>query len=482
MKIPRQRTGDSLTSAPVYGGHAVVIGASISGLLAARVLADHFAQVTVVERDRLPSDGRPRRGVPQGRHAHLLLAPGARVLAELFPGVLGDLTEAGVPVTRSLDEVHLEVGGHVFSHDGTGHSTSQRNGLAVYQASRPFLEATLLRRVRTLGNVDFMEGCDVEGLTADYTLTRVTGARVEPRAVGEAQRDLPADLVVAATGRGGRTTAWLKRMGYVPPAEEELSVDLTYASQRLRFSRHRMDPLRLVAVGATTQRPWGGAALAQEDDTWIVTLFGYAGHHPPLVRHEWLAFADTVLPLSFRRALRSADPVSEVQQHRFPANMWRRYDRLHRMPEGLVVLGDAVCCLNPVYGQGITVAALEALALRGVLRSGSDDVPRRFFDLAAKPIGDAWRFAVGGDLHLPPEIVPGHRPVRMRAMQGYIDRAHAAAENDPVMAWRILDAMGFAESGESLFTADSVRRVVLDRRTRRRTEVAGAAQLRQVWP
>lgn len=482
MHFPRQRTGDPLGTTPLYGEHALVLGASMSGILAARVLADHFARVTLVERDRLPTDGRPRRGVPQGRHAHLLLAPGAHALDELFPGVLAELVEAGVPVARSLDQLHVEIGGHVFCQGTSPASTGQESRGALFEPSRPFLEATLLRRVQDLGNVDIMDACDVLGLSADYTLTRVTGARVEPNAVGHAPRDVLADLVVAATGRSGRLTAWLKRMGYPAPVEEEVDVDLTYASQRFRIPGSRTEPLTLVAVGASADWPRGAAALAQEDGTWIVTLFGYAGHHPPLAFEDWLAFADTVLPRRIRRALRVAKPVGEVQQQRFPANIWRRFDKLHRFPEGLVALGDAVCALNPVYGQGMTVAALEALALRDVLRAGSSPVAPRFFEATARPIGEAWRFAVGGDLQLPASVVPGARPLRMRAVRSYIDRAHAVAEHDPVMAWRILDAMGFAEPRESLFTTDSLRRVAMNSRVRRRTEVAAAPHLRQVWP
>lgn len=482
MHIPLQRTGDSLTSPPVYGAHAVVLGASIGGLLAARVLSEHFAQVTVVERDRLPNDGRPRRGVPQGRHAHLLLAPGARALEELFPGLLAEVVEAGAPVTRSLDQLHLEVNGHVFCQQPGSRLGCEETGGAVYAPSRPLLESRILRRVRARRNVEIMDGCDVEGLTANSTLTRVTGARVEPRLVGLVQRDLPADLVVAATGRGSRVPSWLRRLGYVPPFEEELPVALTYATQRVRLRPGSVDPLRLVAIGATAGRPTGAAALAQEDDTWVVTLFGYSGFRPPLVRNGWLAFADAVLPRDFCRALRRAEPLTEVQQVRFPVNVWCRYDKLSRFPDGLVVMGDALCTLNPVYGQGMTLAALEALALRDVLRSGTDDVGRRFFDAAVKPIGEAWAFAVGGDLGMPPSIVPGRRPFRLKAMHGYIAQAHAAAEEDPVMAWRILERMGFAESGESLFTPDSLRRVALDRRARRRTEVAAAARMWQVWP
>lgn len=469
MHLPIPRTGDSLTIAPVYGAHAVVLGASMSGLLAARILSDHFDQVTVVERDRLPVDARCRRGVPQGRHAHVLLPRGAQVLDHLFPDLLWDLAVSGVPVAEALDQSHFEFNGHVFYH-GSGSEGPRRDDAGLsYQPSRPFLESRILQRVKALPNVDFLDACDVDELTANSLQTLVTGARVSPREVDSPSRELAADLVVAATGRSGRAPAWLKSLGYAPPAEEEVHVDLKYVTQRVRFPEGSVEGRRAVLVGGTPDRPTGVGAFAQEENSWIVTMAGYAGHHPPMEREAWLSFGEQFLPRDFAKALRHAEPLDELHQHRFSTNLRRRYDKMVRFPEGLLVIGDAQCSFNPVYGQGMTVAALEALALQHTLRGGWSELAPRYFEAAAEPIERAWRFAVGADLTMPRSVVPGPRSLPTRAVNSYVDRFQAAAEHDPVMAWRFLDVTGFEEPPSSLFSGDSLRRVASNSRHRRRT-------------
>lgn len=486
MHLPLQRTGGSTQAASLRGDHAVVLGGSMSGLLAARVLADTFSQVTVVERDRLPDDGRPRRGVPHARHAHLLLPRGAKILDELFPGLLREMVLAGVPVADTLGQIYLNLNGHEFFHDP--HAAGARQGVkhgALYQPSRPFLDAAVLRRVRALPNVEILDGCDVAGLTADETLTRVTGARVVSRDDSPVQRGLAADLVVAATGRGARPAAWLRGMGYDAPPREEVAIDLQYVTQQVRFPAGSVDRRRSVLVGGKPGRPTAANAFAQEGGTWVVTLAGYGGHHPPLEREGWLAFADKFLPRDFAEALHEAEPVDDLYQHRFPSNVRRRYDRLPRFPEGFLVIGEALCSTNPVYGQGIALAGLEALALRDVLRFGSGDLARRFFRAVAKPSGEAWRFAVGADLAMPASVVRGPRTLSTRAVNSYIEQVRAAAEHDPVMAWRFLDVTGFDQRAGALLAPSSLRRMAQDRRHHRRTvpaRLALAAAQGQVWP
>jgi 2-polyprenyl-6-methoxyphenol hydroxylase-like FAD-dependent oxidoreductase len=335
---------------------------------------------------------------------------------------------------------------------------SRRDG-ALYEPSRPLLESVVLGRVRALPNVETLDGYDVEGVTADGRGNRVTGPRVTSRGERPVTRELPADLVVSATGRSGRAAAWLKDLGYAAPAEEQVPVDIMYVTQRLRLPPEDYDGKRAVLAGVRPERPQGAGAFAQEHGTWVVTLFGYGGHHPPMDRPGWLDLADAVLPREFARAVRGAEPLGELIPHRFPANLRRRYDRLDRFPEGFLVTGDALCSFNPVYGQGMTVAALEALAMRAALAQGEEHLAQRFFRTAAKPISDAWRFAVGGDLALPTAVVPGPRPLPGRAVNAYIDRFQAAAENDPVMAWRFLDVTGFEQPSSALFSGDSLRRM-----------------------
>ncbi|HLN76889.1 MAG TPA: hypothetical protein VK204_07560, partial [Nocardioidaceae bacterium] len=299
------------------------------------------------------------------------------------------------------------------------------------------------------------------------------------------QRGLAADLVVAATGRSGRAPVWLRTMGYPAPAEEEVAVDLRYVTQRVRFPSGSVESRVGVVIGGSAQRPTGCFAFAQEGGQWIVTFQGYAAHHPPLDREAWLAFGDTFLPSDFAEALHEAEPLEDLHQHRFMASLRRHYEELSRFPDGLLVTGDALCSFNPVYGQGMTVAALEADALRSALRRGDEDLARRFFRAASKPVGDAWRLAVGGDLALPPEIVPGPRPLPVRAINSYVDRFQAAAETDPVMAWRFFDVMGFEQPSSALFAPDSLRRLASDSRHRRTgsaSELATAAAKGWTWP
>lgn len=480
VRLPTQRQPVDSNARTVRGDHAVVLGGSMAGLLAARVLADHYEQVTLVERDVLPDEGRPRRGVPQSRHAHVLLPRGARSLEELFPGLLRELVDRGAPTADRLSKLHLELNGHLFFH-GTepAEVVAARLDGALYEPSRPLLESVVLRRIRGLPNVEILDGHDVASLLSDRAGGRVTGARIVARDDRAATRYLAADLVVSATGRSGRATAWLKELGYSTPVEEELAVDLMYVTQHLHLPRSEYDEKRAVLAGTRPDRPHGAGAFAQEDDTWVVTLLGYGGHHPPMDRERWLQMADEVLPQGLARAVRGAKPIGGLVQHRFPTNLRRRYDKLHHFPDGFLVTGDALCSFNPVYGQGMTVAALEALAMDAALTEGEDHLAQRFFRAAARPIADAWRFATGGDLAMPPTIVPGPRPLPARAVNAYVDRFQAAAEGDPVMAWRFLDVTGFEQPASALFSGDSLRRIATGARRRTTSALAGAGGQ---WP
>jgi 2-polyprenyl-6-methoxyphenol hydroxylase-like FAD-dependent oxidoreductase len=435
-------------------GHAVVLGAGMSGLLAARALADFFERVTVIERDQLPADARSRRGIPQGRHLHGLLPRGCQALESLFPGLVDELVGAGAPEAQFLRDVRFVLSGHELARGG--------GGVASVLASRPLLEGAVRAGVAALANVKIVDGCDVAGLVTDDG--RVTGARIRHRAGVE--EVVEAELVVDAMGRGGRTGAWLSDLGFDPPAEERINCDLTYVSRFLRMPQGALGSDQVVIVGPVPGRPRMMGLGAQEGSRWHLTLGGLAGERPPDDDNGFLAFAETVAPPDVYAAIRDAEPLTDLVTHRTPASIRRRYDRLRRFPAGLLVVGDALCSFNPVYGQGMTVAALEAEALQRCLQAGDRDLARRFFGAAADFIDPAWQMSAGGDLALPE--IEGHRPLSIRVLNRYIARVHRAAEHDPKVAVAIRRVVALLDPPSAITTPAVVARVLIDQHRRTR--------------
>ena len=441
------------------GERAVVLGASMGGLFAAAVLADFYRTVTVVERDVLPRGLSHRRGVPQGRHVHALLSRGSKALGELFPGLLDDLVTGGANVLEGdLSNVCVRFDAYELDRSGR---FADPGALITYVASRPFLEGHVRNRLRAVSNVEILDGHDVVELIAAQP-HRVTGVRVANRDDGNEQV-LGADLVIDALGRGARTPAFLDKLGYGRPPEERIVVRVGYASQLLRVPPGTLTE-KLILIGGLPERPTGGALFAYENDTWMVTLAGLSGHEPPADRAGMLHFAEGFAPAPMMAALRVAEPLSEVCHYRYTASQWRRYDKMRRFPAGLLVLGDAICSFNPVYGQGMSVAALQAVALRDCLRHGGKDLSRRFCRAAARPIGAAWQLAAGADLALPQ--VQGRRSVAIRVGNWYIERVLAAAESDTVVTERFFRVMNLVDPPARLLLPSVMMRVATGSRRR----------------
>ncbi|OBI86305.1 FAD-dependent oxidoreductase [Mycobacterium asiaticum] len=435
------------------GDHAVVLGASMGGLLAARVLSEFFDRVTVVERDVLPTDPVNRRGVPQGRLIHACLARLAQVLDELFPGFSDELITRGVSRWDDGDFAKLDwsFGGHRLVREGRSADVPR-----LLSPSRPVLEYAVRQRVRSIPNISFCEGRDVVGLTATPDRCRITGVRVVDRADDSAE-ELTAELVVDATGRGSRTPVFLEELGYDRPREDEVVVQLAYACQLLRIPAGVIKE-HMIARFPAPGRPKMFALIDYGDNTYMVGAGTMAGVAPPRDHAEILDYAAELAPVQVAEAIRTAQPISDVVHHRVPSNRWRRYDKLRRLPQGLLVVGDAVCSFNPIYGQGMTVAALEAVVLRQCLRRGKSDLSRRFARMAAKNVRVAWQTAVASDLTLPE--VQGHRPTSMRISNACLEPVMTASETDPVVAGQFLRIVGMLDSPATLLRPSILLRIL----------------------
>ncbi len=424
------------------GERAVVLGASMGGLLAARVLAEFFDSVAVVERDDLPDHPAVRRGVPQGRHVHVLLARGAQIFDELFPGLLDEMVAHGAPVwdDGELSKLHLSFGGHDVLR--SGRVAHEPKALAIHLPSRPFLECHLRQRLEAMSNVTILSGHEVVQLTATADRRRVTGVRVVGRN-DSAERELTADVVIDAMGRGARTPVLLENLGYGRPVEDHIVMHTNYVSQLLRIPAGTLREM-LVDIGPAPDRPAGMFLSGYENDTWMFTVFGMVGHQPPRGLAGMLSFAEEYCPAHLFAAIRAAEPIGDVAHHHMPSSQWRRYDKMSRLPDGLLVCGDAICSFNPIYGQGMTVAALEAVALRECLRRGDTDLARRYFRASAKPIGVAWQMVASLDLAFP--AVVGRRSGWLRVASRLVDWALTASESDPVVAVRFFRVNSLIDS------------------------------------
>ncbi len=446
--------------------HAVVCGGSLAGLFTARVLAESYARVTVIERDGLDEGFTVRRGVPQARHVHGLLTRGGQALEELFPGLTRDLVDAGVPAMDMLADTRMYVGGHRFAQ--------ARSALPVLGVSRPFLEGHVRARVTALRNVSVLDRCDVLGLGATSDDARVVGVRILRRADGSAEETMPADLVVDATGRGSRAPVWLDALGHPAPVRDEVRIRLGYATQTYRLRPGALGSDAAVLLGATPRSPRGALLQPIEGDRWIVTLAGMLGEYPPTDPAGFLAFAASLRFPDIADALRDAEPLGGPVPFRFPANVRHRYDRLARWPEGFLVVGDAVCSTSPVYGHGMTVAALEALTLRRHLDEARDLQYRRCLREIARVAGVAWNLTLGGDLAFPG--VPGRRNATVRVMNRYMSRLQRAASRDATVATAFARVAGLVDPPEALLRPAVARRVVsVPLRTARETRVGQPA-------
>jgi len=403
--------------------HAIVIGASIAGLCAARVLSDHYQRVTVYDRDVLPESPDHRSAVPQDRHVHILMARGAAEFETLFPGLLDDMVAAGVAkLENQPDSIYFGAAGHVL---GTGQTL--RDEFTAYVPSRKQLEWQIRRRTAALSNVEIVQR-DVNAPRFDCEHCAVTGVLLS--ASGRTEF-VAADLVVDASGRGARLPAWLHEWGFTRPEEQTVDVGIGYATQQLRIPDGLIAE-KVIVAGVSRTQPAGLGMLFYEDGTWGLTAFTVGHTTTPQTFAAMCSVADEVLPATLSAAIRQAEPLGDIAFHRYPVSRWRRYDKLQRFPAGIVPFGDAVVSFNPTYGQGMTMTAIQAGHLRRLLASGTRHLAYDLSRATAKTTYPVWTMNAIGDLTL--HGTEGPAPWWYRPVGSLFDQFLGAAESDPVLA------------------------------------------------
>jgi 2-polyprenyl-6-methoxyphenol hydroxylase-like FAD-dependent oxidoreductase len=430
-------------------GRAVVIGGSMAGVLTARALSDHFAEVTVIERDRLPNQPEIRKGVPQARHLHVFWAGGLSAVERLLPGIRDDLLAAGaLPIAMPTDIAWLTPPGR---WSGDFPATQD-----LVSASRTLLEWAVRRRVEQTAGIGFVTEHDVTGLRLDEA-GGVQGVVVRSRGGDRTESVLDGDLMVDASGRGSPLPEWLACRGLQPPDESTVDAFLGYATRLYELPAGFAEDWKCLYIQAAPPRhPRGGIMFPIEDGRWVVTLVGGGQDHPPTDSDGFLAFARSLRSSALYDVLERAEPVSPIWGYRRTSNRRRYYERLATMPSRLLVVGDSLCAFNPVYGQGLAVAALQAEALGATLRSrlsrGADlaAVCRRAQRAVAKCVDGPWTLSTGSDLRY-------SGTEGMKATTGtyllhrYLDRVLAAASVDPGVNAAFLRVLNLVDDPPALF-------------------------------
>lgn len=431
------------------GTRAVVLGGSMSGILAARVLAESYAEVLIVDRDKVLGVSGPRRSTPHTIHAHALHARGHLILEELFPGLTDGLVAAGIP-TCDLAEMHWYLNARRLR--------AARTGLLSVMAPRPMLEEHIRARAAALANVTFLERHDILGVVATPDRGRIVGARVRAQVGDPSEQLLEADLVVDTTGRGSRTPAWLDELGYDRPEQENVKIGLAYTTRHYRPFPGMLDGIPSINQIAGPAHPRGAFFGKIRRDVVNLSLTGILGDYPPTDPDAFLDFVRSLPVPQIYETVSQAEPINDPVCFRFPASIRRHYQKLTRFPERFLVMGDAVCSFNPVYGQGMSVAAMEAVALRDRLRLGAPPEAGEFFAEVSRIIDTPWEISVGGDLDFPGVEAP--RPLKVRLGNAYMARLQYAATKDAKVTEGFLRVAGLLDPPQALMRPRMVGRVL----------------------
>jgi 2-polyprenyl-6-methoxyphenol hydroxylase-like FAD-dependent oxidoreductase len=437
------------------GRRAVVVGAGIGGLAAAGALAKYFERVDVLERDRLSRSAGSRSGTPQDRHPHGLLAGGLRALDQIFPGYKRDLAAAGAVPVSFAREVE-------FERPDVGALPKRDFGISMLCATRPLIELVLRRRAEAVANIVLRAASRVTGIVPAARGDGVRGVRF----VSDSGRSetLDADLVVDASGRGAPTLTLLDALGWDRPQMTEIGVDLSYNTAVVEIPPTATPDWKLVLTLPDPPHLAFHAVLAPtEDRHWIIVI---ADHNATSWIETWDAFLEasrSLITPTVYNALRHAQPPEGIRHYRFPVSTWKHFERLPRLPRGVLPVADALCRFNPIHAQGMSSAAKQARLLEDVLHRAADEpdpiaaLQTGFMAEVASVIETPWTMSTSADLAF--LQTRGERPDNFTEAREFEAALFRAAVADPVVHRAMLEVAQLLQPQSLLQEPDIIRRI-----------------------
>jgi 2-polyprenyl-6-methoxyphenol hydroxylase-like FAD-dependent oxidoreductase len=415
--------------------HAIVIGGSVAGLTAARALSETFGRVTILERDELPDGIEHRPGVPQAKQLHVILPLGAQIMDELFAGFEQELMDAGCSVFDEVKDTPW------FGRQGW--RARRESDVKLIGFRRPLLEHVVRQRVRGIDNVDIVTAT-VTRLIGSDDGSRVTGVQI----AGDGTGTFEADLVVDASGRGSRSPKWLEQLGYERVEEEHVRAYYGYASRFVRVDEDKLPQgLRGVITMPFPGRTRGGVFLPSDNGLYTCCAMGAMRDYPPADEDGFMEFLRQAPTPLIAQMAELSEPVTEINTYQHPGNQRRLWEQMQRRPRGFIPIGDAVASFNPIYGQGMTVAALEAQKLRdriAILGGDLDGLPDAFMEDLVASCEFPFSIAAGNDANYPGATFVNAEPPPPENAE-FFAAAEQVATDDPDVARDILHASGWFE-------------------------------------
>ena len=441
-----------MKSSPLINrNHAIVLGGSFAGLMTAKVLSNYYQNVTIIEKDTVHRYPESRKGQSHTKHLHGVLPCALNILNNYFPSFYEEIYNNGGVIND------LGTSMNWFTHGGFKKSLFlDIKGVSL---SRPLLEHLVRERVLSLSNVTLLDNKRAKALSS-VDKQRVTGVIIEDEHGMEFTR-LDADLVIDCMGRGSQTSKWLKEMGYALVPTSEVKINVTYTTRL--YKRNPDDARGSWWIACTPEAPKerrNGAVFPIEGNRWIVSVGGWHGEKAATDEQEFLEFLKTLPNPNIYEIASTCEPLGDFIQYKYPVSIKRNYEKMDRFPLGVLVLGDAASSFNPVYGQGISSACLQAVELDKIIDQNIDEykLAKTYFKRTLKIKNKLWQMSTGEDFRFPETT--GTRPFGIRMINKYVSWVHKATISDEVVCRTFLKVMGLIDPPTKLLRPQIVWRIL----------------------